>query len=116
MSIGVEHMILILTTFAGVLKAYFEAQKAKAESARADNQEERAGEAEELLKVAVNGVEEAKKQNPELGKQIKKYTQSLGVDDKFHAIVKEITEGEGNVHRATTALSKEKLRKMLENQ
>ena len=56
MTIGIEHIILIVTTLAGVLKAYFEAQKAKAEAMRADNEQERAGEAEELLKAAVNGV------------------------------------------------------------
>lgn len=116
MTIGVEHIILIVTTIAGVLKAYFEAQKAKAESLRAQDQEERAGEAEELLKLAVNGVEEARKDNPDVVKSIKKYTESLGVESKFHAIVKEITEGEGDIRKATRALDKDKLMKMLEEE
>lgn len=110
---NIETTVLIVTTIAGVLKAYFEAQKAKAEAARA-------GEAEELLKVAVQGVEEAKKANPEEGKrvaaQIQKHTRALGIDSKFAAIVNEITKGEGNVKDVTQKFSKTKLREILSNE
>lgn len=114
---GIEHWLLIITTIAGVLKAYFEAQKAKAEAARADDEADRAGEAESMLKVAVESVEEARKENPEEGSKIilgiQKHTQALGVDSKFAAIVKEITEGEGNVRKATVKFSKEKFHEFL---
>jgi hypothetical protein len=107
---GIEHIILIITTIAGVLKAYFEAQKARAEATRA-------GEAEELLKVAVEGVEEAKKECPEEGKRvaahIKKHTEFLGIDSKFAAIVDEITKGEGDIRKATNKFSKTKFREVL---
>ena len=107
---GIEHVVLIVTTIAGVLKAYFEAQKAKAESVRAV-------EAEDMLKVAVESVEEARKENPEEGKKladsIQKHTRMLGVDSKFAAIVKEITEGEGNIRKATVKFSKTKFREVL---
>jgi hypothetical protein len=114
---GIEHVLLIITTIAGVLKAYFEAQKAKAEAMRADNEEQRAAGAEELLKAAVEGVEEARAENPEEGKKIaakiKKHTEFLGLDSKFHAIVKEITEGEGDIKKATTKFSKTRFREVL---
>jgi flagellar biosynthesis/type III secretory pathway protein FliH len=107
---GIEHVLLIVTTIAGVLKAYFEMKKAKAESLRA-------GEAEQLLKAAVEGVEEARAENPEEGKRlankIRKHTEFLGIDSKFHAIVKEITEGEGDVKKATNKFSKTKFRQVL---
>jgi hypothetical protein len=107
---GIEHVLLIVTTIAGVLKAYFEAQKAKAEAARA-------GEAEDMLKVAVESVEEAKRADPIEGKKmadrIQKHTRMLGVDSKFAAIVNEITKGEGNVREVTTKFSKTKLRDIL---
>ena len=116
---GIEHIILIITTIAGVLKAYFEMKKAKAEAMRADNESVRAGEAEEMLKAAVEGVEQVRSELPEeqgaeIAHKIQKHTEFLGLDSKFHAIVKEITEGEGNVKDVTSKFSKTKLRKMLE--
>lgn len=110
---GIEHVILIITTIAGVLKAYFEMKKAKAESVRA-------GEAEELLKVAVEGVEKAKEENPEeaqkVARTIKKHTEFLGLDSKFNAIVKEITEGEGNVQEVTKKYNRDRLKNLLEEE
>jgi len=107
---GIEHILLIVTAIAGVLKAYFEAQKAKAESLRA-------GEAEDMLKATVEGVEEGRAANPEHGKvvvgNIKKKTEFLGLDSKFHAIVKEITEGKGDVKEVTKKFSKSKLNDLL---
>ena len=118
--IGLEHILLILTTIAGVLKAYFEAQKAKAQAVRADDEASRAGQAESMLKVAVESVEEARKENPEEGSKIilgiQKHTQTLGVDSKFAAIVKEITEGEGDVRKATVKFSKTKFREVLKKE
>ncbi len=107
---GIEHVLLIVTAIAGVLKAYFEMRKAKAESLRA-------GEAESMLKATVEGIEEAKADNPEEGKKIvekiQKQTKFYGLDSKFHAIVKEITEGEGDVRKVTSKFSKTKLRRVL---
>ncbi len=114
---GIEHWLLIITAIAGVLKAYFEAQKAKAEAARADDEANRAGEAESMLKVAVESVEEAKKADPVEGKKmadrIQKHTKMLGVDSKFAAIVAEITEGEGNIRKATVKFNKANFHKFL---
>lgn len=112
MSIGIEHILLIVTTIAGVLKAYFEAQKARAEAVRA-------GEAEQLLKVAVEGVEEAKREMPEEGRKIArkiaKHTEFLGLDKKFAAVVKEITEGEGDIRATTRGFSRARLKEMLDD-
>lgn len=116
---GIEHVILIITTVAGVLKAYFEMKKAKAEAMRADNEACRAGQAEDMLRAAVEGVEEVRTELPERGRQIadkiKKRTEFLGLDSQFHAIVKEVTEGEGDIQGVTNKFSKEKLKKMLED-
>jgi len=110
---GIEHLLLIITAIAGVLKAYFEAQKAKAEAARAS-------EAESMLKVAVEGVEEAKKADPIEGKKladrIHKHTQMLGVDSQFAAIVSEITKGEGDIKKHTSKFSKTRFREVLKEE
>lgn len=104
---GTEHILLIITTIAGVLKAYFEMKKARAESLRAN-------EAEGALKLTVDSVERVKKENPEEGKRIamaiQKRTQELGVDGDYNELVKEITEGRGHISKK---FSKTRFREVL---
>lgn len=114
MTIANETILLIITTIAGVLKAYFEAQKAKAETKRADVEAERAGEAEVLLKATVESVEQAKIDEPEAGakiaERIKKHTQMLGID-QYEELVKEIVSNEKV--DLTRKFSKTRLKKTL---
>jgi hypothetical protein len=120
MSVGIEHIILIITAVAGVLKAYFEMKKAKAQSLRADDEatkaqesETRAEESENLLKTAVEGLEEAKIEAPEAARRIidrvKKQTVLRGVALQFDEVVQEVTKGEGDVKKITQKLSRDRL-------
>lgn len=113
MSVGVEHIILIITTIAGVIKAYFEMKKAKAEAVRADAEATRAEESETLLKTAVEGLEEAKSEAPEAARQIidrvKKQTVFRGVATQFDEVVQEVTKGDGNIKKVTQKLSRDRL-------
>lgn len=104
---NIETLILLLTTLAGAAKAYFEWRKAKDEAARADNNEM-------LLKATIEGVEEAKKDLPvdikrEVSRKISKQTKTRGVETQLHELVKEITEGAGDVKRITRKYKKGKL-------
>lgn len=108
---GIEHWLLIITTVAGVLKAYFEAQKAKAEAARAN-------EAEACLSAAVVGLEDARGEMPDKGaaviRNIQKKTVQFGVANQFNDIVKELTKGDGEISKVTRGYSKTRLVKTLE--
>lgn len=113
MTVGVEHIILIITTIAGVLKAYFEMRKAQAARAEAVAQNDRASEAETLLKTAVEGLEEAKKEDPvgagRAVARVKRQTEIRGVEAQFHELVQEVTEGSGGVKKITQKLSRDRL-------
>ncbi len=92
----IELIILLVVSMLATLKAYFEWNKAKAEALRADN-------TEDMLKYTIRSVETAKNNmdkntQKEFAMHMRQYIESSECDaHKNHCIVKEITEGDGNI-------------------
>lgn len=92
----IESIILLIISISAMLKAYFEWKRAKAESMRADN-------TEKMLKHTIRSVEIAKNNmnkddQREFARHMRQYIESSDCDThKNHCIVKEVTEGDGDI-------------------
>ena len=93
---SIEAVVLLITSLLATLKAYFEWKKAKAEGRRADN-------TEEMLKHTIESVEIAKgnlceKTHKDFVTDMREYIEKSAIDtDIAQTIIKEVTEGDGNI-------------------
>jgi len=100
---SIEGIILLLTTIAAAVKAYFEWRKARAEAKRADD-------IEDMLSHTIQSVEEAKNRldyrtrrvfTQHMSEYIKKSDCS---EVKINTVVKEVTEGPGDIRNSLEQL------------
>ena len=111
---NIESIILLGTSLLAAIKAYFEWKKAKAESKRADD-------TEDMLKHTIKSVEVAKKKMDSRTKMMfsedmRKYIEDSDADTgTIHSVVKEVTEGDGNIAKHTMKYDKKKFRQSLED-
>jgi hypothetical protein len=110
---NIESIILLGMSILATLKAYFEWRKAKAESMRADN-------TEDILKHTIESVENAKNKMDNKTKMVfsedmRKYIEDAPCDTgAVQRVVKEVTNGDGNIKKHTMKYSKDKFKKLLE--
>jgi len=110
-----ESIVAIVIAISAAAKAYFEWKKAQAERKRADN-------TEDMLKHTIKSVETAKSKMDDKTKTIfsanmRDYIATSEVDSEIiKSIVKEVTEGDGQITRHTIKLNRNKLKDQLNKQ
>jgi len=93
---SIEGIILLLTTIAAAVKAYFEWKKARAEAKRADD-------TEHMLLHTIQSVEDAKNRLDYRTRRVFTQHMSEYIENsdcsaiRINTVVKEVTEGNGDI-------------------
>ena len=105
---SIESIVLLILALLATIKAYFEWRKAKIESTRADN-------TENILRHTIESVETAKNKL-DIGSKISftanmhNHIKESDIDaDIINSIVKEVTDGGGDIAKLTRKFKKQPL-------